>query len=104
MATPPDAPRGARISYRDLRNTPRRVWERLARDEPLTLVADGEARALLLPVHEGGVADAWDAYVRGRAMLAASRLRRTARTAKRGRTPLAAINAVIRATRAARER
>jgi hypothetical protein len=33
------APSGDRVTYRDLRNTPGRVWERLASREILTLVA-----------------------------------------------------------------
>ena len=32
-----------RVTYRELRNTPGRVWERLAGGGPRTLVADGEA-------------------------------------------------------------
>jgi hypothetical protein len=95
---------GDRISYRDLRNTPGRVWERLRNDEPLTLIADGEAKAVLLPVADGDARGTYEAYERGRAMLAASRLRRAAKAGSGGRLTLSAINEVIRKTRAARNR
>ena len=68
-----------RISYRDLRNTPSRVFERLADGEPLALVADGEARALLLPVQDDDVSTVLEAWKRGRALLALSRLQADAR-------------------------
>lgn len=96
--------RGDRVTYRELRNTPGQVWERLAKNEPLTLVAEGEAKAILIPVSDGDVSSAYEAYVRGRAMLAASRMRRTAREASVSRMTLDEINALIRATRAERRR
>jgi hypothetical protein len=91
-----------RVTYRELRNTPGQVWERLANNEPLTLIADGEAKALLLPVIDGDVGAVYEAFIRGRAMLAASRMRRQAREAGSDRLTLAEINALIRKTRAAR--
>jgi hypothetical protein len=96
-------PRSDRVTYRELRNTPGRVWERLARREMLTLVAEGEPKAILVPVPDGDVRAAHEAYVRGRAMLAASRMRRQAREAGT-RLTLRDINALIRATRAERRR
>ena|ERR1043165_337357 len=93
-----------RVTYRELRNTPGQVWERLARAEALTLVADGEAKAILLPVSDGDVRTAQEAYVRGRAMLAAARLRRKAREAGTSKMSLKEINALIEATRAERRR
>lgn len=93
--------RGDRVTYRELRNTPGKVWERLAKQEPLTLVADGEAKAILIPVSDGDLNSAYEAYVRGRAMVAASRLRRTARKAGASKMTLDEINALIRRTRAA---
>jgi len=98
------APLGDRISYRELRNTPGRVWERLKNDEPLTLVADGEAKAVLLPVFEGDAGATYEAYERGRAMLAASRLRRAVRASGAGKLTLGDINDLIRKTRASRDR
>ena len=93
-----------RVTYRDLRNTPGRVWERLDRHRVLTLVAEGEAKALLLPIPDGDAGSAYEAYVRGRAMLAAARMRRRARERGAGKMTPADINALIRAGRAARAR
>lgn len=93
-----------RITYRDLRNTPGRVWERLADNEMLTLVADGEAKAILVPVEDGDVRSAYEAYTRGRAMLAASRMRRRARESGAGKLTLSEINELIQTTREARQR
>jgi hypothetical protein len=92
-----------RVTYRELRNTPGRVWERLAADEPLTLMAEGEAKAILIPVRDGDVRAAEEAYVRGRALMAAAKLRRAARN-EAGSMTLDAINAVIRKVRASRRR
>lgn len=100
----PSARTGDRITYRELRNTPGRVWERLADNKPLTLVAEGEAKAILVPVTEGDVSLAYEAYTRGRAMLAAARLRRQARETGAYRMGLRDINELIRATREARRR
>jgi hypothetical protein len=89
------------VTYRELRNTPGRVWERLARDEPLTLVADGQAKALLIPIPDGDAASAHEAYLRGRALLAVRRIQDAAREAGTGeRMTLDGINRVIREVRA----
>lgn len=101
-ATPAPASETNRLTYRELRNTPGRVWERLANDEPLTLVADGEAKAVVIPVQGGDVATVMEAYRRGRALIA---LRRTRQAAKRNGTAgmtLAEINQIIREVRAER--
>ncbi len=93
-----------RVTYRDLRNTPGRVWERLAGREVLTLIAEGEPKAILVPVEGGDVRSALEAYTRGRAMLAAAQLRRQAREAGAGKLTLREINALIRTTRDKRRR
>lgn len=93
-----------RVTYRELRNTPGRVWERLAANEPLTLIAEGEAKAILIPVQDGDVRAAEEAFVRGYAMLAAAKLRREARESAGGAMTLDEINSVIRKVRAARKR
>jgi hypothetical protein len=93
-----------RITYRDLRNTPGRVFERLAGDEPLTLVADGTPRALLIPIPDGDVATAREAYVRGRALLALRRIQDRARREGKARLTPADINRVIREVRQERAR
>jgi len=71
------------VTYRDLRNTPGQVFERLALGEPLPLVADGEAKALLVPVDDGDLDTALDAWRRGRALVALSRLQASARRGSR---------------------
>lgn len=100
---PPNA-ESERVTYRDLRNTPGRVWERLARNEVLTLVADGSAKALVIPVEDGNSRDALEAYRRGRAMMAIANIRRAARANRTSKMTLAEINDVIRKTRTARRR
>lgn len=101
-AAPTAAQENDRVTYRELRNTPGRVWERLADNEILTLVADGGVKALLIPVRDGNARDALDAYNRGRAMMALASLRRTARENGTSRMTLAEINEIIRETRAER--
>jgi hypothetical protein len=87
-----------------LRNTPGQVWERLANQEFLTLVAEGEPKAILVPVVDGDVNTAYEAFIRGRSMLAAVRLRRAAREAGSSTMTPQAINELIRATRQAKRR
>lgn len=98
----PKEEKSDRVSYRELRNTPGRVWERLDADEPLTLVADGRPRALLIPLVDGDVRLAYEAYVRGRALLAASRLRRQMMASGKSAMGLQEVNALIAKARAAR--
>jgi antitoxin (DNA-binding transcriptional repressor) of toxin-antitoxin stability system len=95
---------GERVTYRELRNTPGQVWDRLAKGEMLTLVAEGEVKAILVSVVEGDVSSAREAVVRGRAMLAASRLRRQARESSAGAMSIDDINALIRKTRESRHK
>lgn len=96
---PIDQPTRDRITYRDLRNTPGKVWERLAQDRPLTLYAEGEAKALLIPIPDGDAAAAQDAYLRGRALLAVRRIQDAARRGGKDAMTLAEINRIIRAVR-----
>jgi hypothetical protein len=99
----PPEPGSDRVTYRELRNTPGRVWERLEADEPLALVADGRPRALLIPLVDGDVRGAYEAFVRGRALLAAARIRRQAAAERTGPMSLKDINDLIARTRRARE-
>jgi antitoxin (DNA-binding transcriptional repressor) of toxin-antitoxin stability system len=91
-------------TYRDLRNTPGRVFERLEQGEPLPLVADGTTKALLIPVEDGDVDTALDAWRRGRALLAVARLqaeaRRTGPVEVTARQVAREVRAVRRARRA----
>ena len=80
------------------------MWERLVRNEVLTLVADGSAKALVIPVEDGNSRDALEAYRRGRAMMAIASIRRAARANRTSKMTLAEINDVIRKTRTARRR
>ena len=86
---------GDRVSYRELRNTPGLVWERLSLDRPLTLVADGKAKALLIPIPDGDAASAQEAYMRGRALLAVRRIQDAARRGGASAMSLDDINRVI---------
>ncbi len=90
---------GDRVTYRELRNTPGQVWERLALDRPLTLVADGQAKALLIPIPDGDAATAQEAYLRGRALLAVRRIQDDARRGRKSAMTLDEINRVIREAR-----
>lgn len=90
------------ITYRDLRNTPGRVFERLAAGEPLTLVADGTGKALLIPINDGDADTALDAWRRGRALLALSRLQAGARRSGAANFGFAEIGTEVRAARRAR--
>jgi antitoxin (DNA-binding transcriptional repressor) of toxin-antitoxin stability system len=99
MPVPPKS-----ISYRDLRNTPGRVFERLAAGEPLALVSEGAARALLIPIEDGDVATALDAWRRGRALLALGRLQAGARRAGTADLALEEIASEVRAARRSRRR
>jgi antitoxin (DNA-binding transcriptional repressor) of toxin-antitoxin stability system len=90
------------ITYRDLRNTPGRVFERLAAGETLTLIADGTEKALLIPIEDGDTATALDAWRRGRALLALARLQADARRSGAAQLSLAEVNAEVRAVRRTR--
>jgi len=68
-----------RITYRDLRNTPAKVFERLAKGEPLELLSDGTTKAVLIPVEDDDPATALDAWRRGRALLALARIQSDSR-------------------------
>ena len=92
-------PFGDRLTYRELRNTPGRVWERLSTDKPLTLVADGQPRALLIPIPDGDAASAQEAYERGRALLEVRRIQDAARRGGAGAMSLDHINRIIREVR-----
>lgn len=92
------------VTYRDLRNTPGQVFERLAQGEPLPLVADGQAKALLIPVDDGDLDTALDAWRRARALLALSRLQGAARRSGAAQLSAADIDAEIRAVRKKRKK
>lgn len=86
---------GDRVTYRELRNTPGVVWERLAQDQPLTLVAEGQPKALLIPILDGDADAAREAYLRGRALLAVRRIQDAARRGRTSAMSLQEINRVI---------
>ena len=91
-----------RVTYRDLRNTPGKVFERLAKGEPLELVADGDTKAILIPVDDGDATLALEAWRRGRALLAVSRIQTESRQKGTSEMTLSDINREIRAARKAR--
>ena len=78
------------------------MFERLANGEPLTLVADGTGKSLLIPIEAGDVNTALDAWRRGRALLALARLQTDVRRSGAAELNLGDIDEEIRATRRAR--
>lgn len=90
------------VTYRDLRNTPAKVFDRLAVGEPLELVADGTTKALLIPVEDGDAETALDAWKRGRALVALARIQSAARQNGTATTTLAEINSEIKSVRRSR--
>lgn len=90
------------ITYRDLRNTPARVFEQLAAGEPLTLTADGSSKALLIPINDDDTATVLDAWQRGRGLLALARLQASARRSGAAQLGVAEIDAEVKAVRRAR--
>ncbi len=91
------------LSSRVLRNQPGVVRD-LAGDDDLVLTANGKPFAILVGIAEDDFEQTAQAIRRARAQLAVSRMRKTA--ARRGvdRLSLRAINAEVRAVRAARSR
>jgi antitoxin (DNA-binding transcriptional repressor) of toxin-antitoxin stability system len=92
------------ITYRDLRNTPRQVFERLAAGEPLSLMSEGEAKALLIPIEDGDVETAMEAWRRGRSFMALSRLQQAARASGAAGLGFDEIEAEVKAVRKARRK
>ena len=90
------------ITYRDIRNTPGKVFERLAAGEPLELVADGTTKGLLIPIENGDASDALDAWRRGRALLALSRLQAAARRRGVAALTLDEVSSEVKSVRRAR--
>lgn len=90
------------VTYRELRNTPSKVFERLRDGQLLELVADGTTKALLIPVNDGDATTARDAWQRGRALLALARLQAKARREDTASLPVSEITVEIRASRKAR--
>lgn len=92
------------VTYRDLRNTPGRVLERLGAGETLALVDEGETKAILIPVVDGDAATALEAWYRGRAWIALERLRVQARATGTDRMPMKDITADVASARKERRR
>lgn len=96
--------KGRTITYRDLRNTPGRVSESLAAGEYLSLVSEGVPKAVLIPVEDGDVATAIEAWRRGRGMIALQRLQQAARESEGSTLRPADIATEVSAARRARRR
>lgn len=90
------------ITYRDLRNTPAKVFERLTSGEPLELVADGSTKAVLIPVDDGDSASVLDAWKRGRALLALARVQSASRHERTSGMTLPDITKEIKTLRKSR--
>ena len=92
------------VTYRELRNTPGRVFERLSAGEPLSLVAEGETKALLIPVEGGDVSTALEAWRRGRALIALGRLQAQARQQERDTLSMKDVIEEVKSTRKIRRK
>ena len=92
------------VTYRDLRNTPGRVFERLAQGEPIPLVAEGQTKAILLPVSGGDAETVLEAWRRGRALLALGRLQERARRSGTAALSVDDIDREIASARQARRK
>lgn len=92
------------VTYRELRNTPGQVFERLTSGEPLSLVAEGEVKALMIPVANGDVGTALEAWNRGRALVAIGRLQARARAVGTDRLSMSEVIEEVDAVRKARRK
>ena len=88
-----------RLTYRELRNTPGRVWERLALDKPLTLVADGVPKAILIPLNGEEPAEILAEYRSVRALKAMREIQAESRRNGTDKLTLDEINEIIREAR-----
>lgn len=91
------------VSVRELRNRPGEVWKKL-REDDLVLTANGKPRGILTGVGEDDLEAALDGMRRGRALAAASRIRRRAAASGLDRLPTEKIEEEIRAARRDRKR
>lgn len=91
-----------RITYRDLRNTPAKVFEKLAKGEPLEFFSDGITRAVLIPVEDDDPATAIEAWRRGRALLALARIQSDSRREGTSDLGLSDISREIKSARKSR--
>jgi hypothetical protein len=87
------------VTYRDFRNTPGRVSELLADGKPIPLIANGTVKALLVPVEDGDVLAALDAWRSARATMALRRLQESARRAGLDTMTMDEIDEVIQESR-----
>lgn len=92
------------VTYRELRNTPGKVFERLSAGEPLPFVAEGETKAILIPVEGGDVATALDAWRRGRAIIALGRLQEQARRLGTEHLSMGEVIEEVKSARSARRK
>lgn len=86
------------VSIRELRNRPGRVWSVLSKDD-VVLTANGKPMGVLLGVDETRLDDTVAAIRRARAILAVSRMRRSAAETGKDRMSMAEINREVAAVR-----
>ena len=92
------------LSWRELRNTPAKLWKALRSDTTIALTANGVPKALVIGVEENDLETALLVARRVRAELAVTRMRARAREAGADRLGSDAIDAEVRAARQARRR
>jgi len=86
------------LSVRELRNTPGRVWADL-RKHDLVVTANGKPVGILVGVDAGRIEDTLEALRRARAVMAVSRMRRSAAVSGASRLSARQIESEIRAVR-----
>ena len=84
-------------SVRDLRTTPKSVWENLSADGEVVITNNGKPTALMLDITDGSFEETLKAVRQARAMIAFNSMR--AKAAKRGYMSDEEIEAEIAAAR-----
>ncbi len=92
------------VSYRDLRNTPAKVWQALKKSDAIALTANGTPRAIMFEIEEGNLEGALQVLRRVRAQLALSRVREESANRGTDRLSTEEIDKEIRVARNARTR
>ncbi len=92
------------LSWRELRNTPRKLWNALRGDTTVALTANGVPKALVIGVEQNDLETALYVARRVRAELAVARMRTQAKEAGVDRLSPEDIAAEVRAARRARRR
>jgi antitoxin (DNA-binding transcriptional repressor) of toxin-antitoxin stability system len=91
------------FTVRDLRTSPKNVWDTLAREKEVVITNNGKPSALMIPITDANFDDILAAVRQVNAIRAVSRMQRAAVKAGLDKTSLDEINAEITAARAERQ-